>query len=83
MREYYADNYVFVVRNYRGIKEINYLMTLGDFKKAFATETRTDFFSTHDKDADWKLFSSTLRSEGSAQWAVANNDTFLVYQTGV
>lgn len=74
------NEYVFVVRNFRGIKEINYLMTLDDFKAAFAAETRTDFFSTHNKSLDWKLFCDELNQQGSAGWAVANNDTLTVYK---
>ena len=80
MKRCALDSYVFVVRNFRGIKEINYLMTLGDFKKAFAAKTRTDFFSSHDKGLDWRIFVDTLSSEGSADWAIENNDTFIVYQ---
>ena len=67
-----------VVRNYQGLKEINYLLTLRDFKEKFASEPRRDFFSTHDPDRDWSLFTQALENEGSAEWAIWNNDTMTV-----
>ena len=80
MQEHKVDSYVFAVRHFHGIKEINYLMTLDDFKAAFAVETRTDFFSSHNKDLDWQFFCDELNTQGSAGWAVSNNDTFTVYK---
>ena len=67
-----------VVRNYQGLEEINYLLTLRDFKEKFASEPRRDFFSTHDPDRDWFLFTQALENEGSAEWAIWNNDTMTV-----
>ena len=74
------ENTVFVIRNYRGLEEINYLLSLDDFKKRFVgKETRTDLFSVHDPDEDWKLFIKELKTIGFADWYLSNNDSFVVY----
>ena len=73
------ENILMAVRNYRGQKEINYLLTLEDFKNLFCKESCTQtLFSSHDLDKDWKHFVDTLESEGSAEWALWNNDTIFV-----
>ncbi len=76
-----AKSFLGVVRNYQGLYEMNYLMTIDDFKKEFVSvEPRTDFFSTHSPEEDWKNFIKELEKTGQADWALANNDTMIVYK---
>lgn len=72
-------HFLMVVRNYCGVKEINYLLTLEDFKSMFCTkECENTFFSSHDLEKDWSDFLRTLATKKSAEWALANNDTLFV-----
>lgn len=72
------EDFLMAVRNYQGQKEINYLLTLEDFKEQFCKESCTQtLFSSHDLDKDWKYFVDTLESEGFAEWALWNNDTIV------
>lgn len=72
------NEYLFVCRNYRGVEEINYLLSVEDFRKLFVSQIpRADFFSTHDPDKDWQNFMEGLDT-GDAEWALDNNDTLAV-----
>lgn len=66
-----------VTRNYRGTNEINYLLTLEDFKKKFVNEDAVHtFFSSGNLEKDWVEFTNALDADGEAEWAVWNNDTW-------
>ena len=71
-----------VVRVYQGENNINYLLTLRDFKEKFASRPCGDTFSTHDPDKDWALFVNALKIGGVAEWRLDSNDTMFVIVLG-